>query len=110
MLKFAVILTVVCLLWRWALGKWPWEYLQSKPTRSQAVFKARKLLAVEQHATREQIMAAHKRLISMVHPDRGGSNQQVHEANDARDLLLDELPREGVSLDDNTPDDTGSSQ
>jgi len=28
----------------------------------------------------------------MVHPDRGGSNGQVHEANAARDLLLDELP------------------
>ncbi len=28
----------------------------------------------------------------MVHPDRGGTNAQVHEANAARDLLLDELP------------------
>ena len=30
----------------------------------------------------------------MVHPDRGGTNEQVHEANAARDLLLDELPEE----------------
>ena len=93
MLKFAVILAVVCLLWRWALGKWPWEYLQSKPTHSQAVFKARKMLAVEQDASREQILAAHKQLISMVHPDRGGSSAAVHEANDARDLLVGALPR-----------------
>lgn len=100
MLKFAVILLVVCLLWRWALGKWPWQYLQSTPTRSQAVFKARKLLAVEQGASRKDILAAHKRLVSMVHPDKGGSNAQVHEANDARDLLLDELPHEGADLDD----------
>jgi hypothetical protein len=28
----------------------------------------------------------------MVHPDRGGTNDKVHEANAARDLLLDELP------------------
>jgi hypothetical protein len=28
----------------------------------------------------------------MVHPDKGGTNSQVHEANAARDLLLDELP------------------
>jgi hypothetical protein len=28
----------------------------------------------------------------MVHPDRGGSNSQVHEANAARDILLGELP------------------
>ena len=33
-----------------------------------------------------------KRLIAMVHPDRGGTDGQVHEANAARDLLLDELP------------------
>ena len=30
----------------------------------------------------------------MVHPDRGGTAEQVHEANAARDLLLDELPRQ----------------
>lgn len=98
MLRFAIILLLICLLWRWALGSWPWDYLRPAPTRSQAVFKARKLLAVPQSASRAEILAAHKRLVSMVHPDRGGSNQQVHEANDARDLLLDELPREGVDL------------
>jgi hypothetical protein len=27
----------------------------------------------------------------MVHPDRGGSNEAVHEANAARDLLLARL-------------------
>jgi hypothetical protein len=36
----------------------------------------------------------------MVHPDKGGSNAAVHEANDARDLLLDELPGRGVDLKD----------
>jgi hypothetical protein len=30
--------------------------------------------------------------VTVVHPDRGGSSGQVHEANAARDLLLDELP------------------
>ena len=38
--------------------------------------------------------AGHKRLIAMVHPDRGGTDGQVHEANAARDLLLDELPHQ----------------
>ena len=28
--------------------------------------------------------AAHKRLVAMVHPDKGGSNAQVHEADAAR--------------------------
>lgn len=98
MLRIAIILIVICLLFRWAFGKWPWEGLGGKPTRSQAIFRARKLLRVEDGANREQILAAHKRLVAMVHPDKGGSNAAVHEANDARDLLLEELPAEGANI------------
>ena len=98
MLKIAILLAVVCIFFRLAFGKWPWTGLGGKPTRSQAIFKARKLLVVEEGASREQIVAAHKRLISMVHPDKGGSNAAVHEANDARDLLLEELPNRGADL------------
>ncbi len=32
-------------------------------------------------------------MIAQVHPDRGGSNEQVHAANAARDLLLARLER-----------------
>ena len=98
MLRFAILLVIVCLLYRWAFGEWPWQALMSRPTRDQALFNARKLLRVEQGASREQILAAHKRLIAMVHPDKGGTNKQVHDANDARDLLLEELPAQGADL------------
>ncbi len=98
MLKYAIILLGICLLWRWAFGQWPWQALSTKPTRSQAIFKARKLLSVEEGATRDQIKAAHKRLVAMVHPDKGGSNAAVHDANAARDLLLDELPDTGAEI------------
>ena len=98
LLRIAVILILVCVLFRWAFGQWPWQYLSARPTRAQAVFKARKLLRVDAGANRAQILAAHKRLIAMVHPDKGGSNAAVHEANDARDLLLEELPGRGVEL------------
>ncbi len=104
MLKIAVILLAVCVLWRWALGSWPWEMLRSRPTRQQAIFNARKLLRVEQGASRQQILAAHKRVIATVHPDRGGSSDKVHEANDARDLLLGELPDRGTDLPGGTDD------
>lgn len=106
LLKIALVLGLVCVLCRWALGSWPWQYLSARPTRAQAVFNARKLLGVEHGANREQILAAHKRLIAMVHPDRGGSNAQVHEANDARDLLLDELPDRGATLKSEREDET----
>lgn len=96
MLRIALILVIVCIIFRWALGQWPWEMLNPKPTRAQALFKARKLLRVEDGASRDEIVAAHRRLVAMVHPDKGGSNTAVHEANDARDLLLDELPNRGA--------------
>jgi DnaJ homolog subfamily C member 19 len=73
-------------------GRWPWQFLKTRSTRSQAVFRARKLLGVRGEASRQEIVEAHKRLLAMVHPDRGGTNGQVHEANAARDLLIDELP------------------
>jgi hypothetical protein len=76
--------------WKLLTGRWPWEPKTS--TRAQAVFRARKLLGVSAAASREDIVIAHRRLIAMVHPDRGGTDSQVHEANAARDLLLDELP------------------
>lgn len=85
----ALIISFGCKL---IFGRWPWEYLRGRSTRHQAVFKARKLLAVRENADHKEILEAHKRLIAMIHPDRGGTNEQVHEANAARDLLLDELP------------------
>ncbi len=92
MTRLILLLVGLCVACRWITGKWPWQYLSAKPTRQQAVFKARKLLAVKADASHEEIMAAHKRLLAMVHPDKGGTNDQVHEANAARDLLLDEIP------------------
>lgn len=96
MIRFAILLAIICIVFRWALGKWPWQMLNPPPTRAQAIFKARKVLGVEQGASRDQIKAAHKRLITMVHPDRGGTSAAVHEANDARDLLLSDLPDAGA--------------
>jgi hypothetical protein len=91
-IRLLFIAAVIAFGCRWALGKWPWEYMAAKPTRGQAIFRARKLLALRDGASRSEILEAHKRLIAMVHPDRGGTNGQVHEANAARDLLLGELP------------------
>ena len=90
MARLLVLVALGCIAFRMITGRWPWQPKVS--TRSQAVFKARRLLGVEERAGRADIIAAHKKLIALVHPDRGGSNDQVHEANAARDLLLDELP------------------
>jgi DnaJ homolog subfamily C member 19 len=90
MIRILLVVAIGAFAWRLFTGRWPWE--PKVTTRAQAVFRARKLLGVSAAASREEILVAHKRLVAMVHPDRGGSNGQVHEANAARDLLLDELP------------------
>jgi DnaJ family protein C protein 19 len=90
-LLFAAIGVV---LWRLATGRWPGQPKIAGTLRQQALFRARKLLAVREGASHDEIVEAHRRLVASVHPDRGGSARQVHEANEARDLLLAELPRE----------------
>jgi hypothetical protein len=90
--KLLVIAGLIVLGWKLVVGRWPWE--PKRATRAQAVSRARKLLGVSAAASRADVLAAHKRLVAMVHPDRGGTNDQVHEANAARDILLDELPHD----------------
>lgn len=90
MVRLIIFVGVAAFVWKAATGRWPWE--PNVTTRGQALFRARKLLGVRADASRADIIEAHRRLLAMVHPDKGGTNSQVHEANAARDLLLDELP------------------
>lgn len=96
MLRIAILLLIVCLVFRWAFGQWPWTGMANSAgkgsARRQALAKARNLLGVSANANREEIIAAHRRLAALVHPDRGGSNDALREANAARDLLLAQLP------------------
>jgi hypothetical protein len=104
-LLLAALASVVC---RWALGQWPWDYLRGPSTRQQAMLRARKLLGVEAGANRDDVIAAHRRLTALVHPDRGGTTAAMQEANAARDLLLSDLP--GAPIGSGDDDGTGSSQ
>jgi hypothetical protein len=89
-MKVLLYLLLAVVAFRLIIGRWPWE-----PGRAarRSVEQAQALLGVRDQASREDIIEAHKRLVAMVHPDRGGTNEQVHEANSARDLLLGELSR-----------------
>jgi hypothetical protein len=90
--KLIVFALLACLACRVLTQRWPWE-LWAISERSQAEAQARALLGVDRAARREAIIEAHRRLIARVHPDRGGSNDAVHAANAARDLLLARLER-----------------
>ena len=92
MVRFTILLVLACLVFRWALGQWPWEMLTMPRKQTQSLAQARKWLDLEPDASRDQILAAHKRVLAKVHPDRGGTSEAVHKTNEARDLLLNALP------------------
>ena len=54
---------------------------------------ARKLLGVAEDASLAEIRDAHRRLISRVHPDTGGSAELANRVNVARDTLVAEMNR-----------------
>lgn len=94
-MKWLLLLVLAMVAVRLLIGRWPWEPGRAG-RRSIAKAKARNLLGVGEGASRADIIEAHKRLVARVHPDRGGTNEQVHEANSARDLLLGELARRNM--------------
>lgn len=54
------------------------------PDRQEAL----QILGLKESPSREEIIAAHRRLINKLHPDRGGSDFLASRVNQARDALL----------------------
>jgi len=52
--------------------------------------EAMQILGLTGNPSREEIIAAHRRLINKLHPDRGGSDFLAARVNQARDILLKE--------------------
>ncbi|ATY33217.1 J domain-containing protein [Sphingomonas psychrotolerans] len=50
--------------------------------------EARAILGVAADADEQAIRSAHRRLVSAVHPDKGGSEELTRRINAARDTLL----------------------
>lgn len=87
MMKLLLVAALAVFAWWMVTGRWPWESGRVA-AKQRAESKARNLLGVRRGAGRDDIIDAHRRLITQVHPDRGGTAGQVHEANEARDVLL----------------------
>lgn len=57
------------------------------------VAEARKILSVSAHASRDEIIGAHRKLIQKFHPDRGGNDYLASRINAAKALLLKQLDK-----------------
>ena len=88
LLWLAVLASLAC---RLISGRWPWQLLATRNASRTRIKRARRVLGLPEGASRQEVIDAHRRLIAQVHPDRGGSSARVHEANDARDVLLAEI-------------------
>lgn len=52
--------------------------------------QALEILGLGTRPSREEILAAHRRLIQKLHPDRGGSNYLAQQLNEAKRVLLED--------------------
>lgn len=61
-----------------------------RPIESMTRAEALEILGLEPDADKQQIINAHRKLMSRVHPDKGGSDYLAKSINQARKVLLDE--------------------
>ena len=65
-----------------------WVYLRRPAVKPLPEAEAREILGIGAGADADAIKAAHRRLVSAVHPDKGGSAELTRRINAARDTLL----------------------
>ncbi|WP_206376925.1 J domain-containing protein [Sphingomonas sp. G-3-2-10] len=91
MWKIVIAVAIVWFAWRtWhGSGRLPGTPIPPPaPPMGEAEAKARALLGIDASAGEKQVREAHRRLVSLVHPDKGGSEELTRQLNAARDTLL----------------------
>jgi DnaJ family protein C protein 19 len=86
MAKFLLALAIAGIVYLW------WQN-RARRVPPMPPADARRLLGLAENASLEDIRSAHRRLIALVHPDRGGSAELAERVNVARDTLVAEMNR-----------------
>lgn len=89
MIKLVLFAVLAAVAFRLLFKAWPWQ-AWAKSELSQKEAQARTLLGVSRFATRDEIVAAHRRALHAAHPDKGGSADELQKLDRARDLLLEQ--------------------
>ena len=74
---------------------------RDEPAQRMSRGEALEVLGLEPGADEDEIRAAHKRLLRLVHPDRGGSAYLARRVYQARDTLLNRAERSRIETGDN---------
>lgn len=74
-------------------------FFKEKTTLNVSVKDAYDILGLEQTATQDDVIQAHRTLAKKVHPDIGGNDFLVRQINEAKDVLLTHLTQQSQSHD-----------
>ena len=61
---------------------------QARAAKTMSREEALAILGLKENASKEDILAAHKRMMQKLHPDRGGSDHLAAQINKAKETLL----------------------
>ena len=65
-----------------------WQNKQAPKNSTMSRSEAADILGIKETATKQEVVAAHRRLMQKVHPDRGGSDALASQINEAKKVML----------------------